>query len=174
MVRFFFIFFIMISFFSCNRKRIEFNDYDSIILNYNQTDFSDFRDVFISIRDKGVVEVTYMLGKSEANLPLYFVKYNTITNTIVDINKEMLKKANVDGYFSNKKIISLIKKTRKLGFKLISVDKSNNVFINPYSVNSPAILLRLNDTVFKEEIYKGYIYKHYQGKWYLRKGVSGK
>ncbi|WP_312300654.1 hypothetical protein [Chryseobacterium sp.] len=153
-------------FYSCQNSKTQ--DIDSVISKYDDTDFSVFKGAFIAIRQRNSSETTYMLGDSEGNNPLYFIEYDEMTNKIILINNSILKKAKIPDYFSNEEIEKLITYFRKYDFVLLSVDKDNNVFINPFEINSPALLIRFNKLPNTEKIKKGYAYKQYTGNWYLK------
>lgn len=153
-------------FYSCQNSKKQ--DIDSVISKYNNFDFSDFKGSFIAIRQKNSSETTYMLGDSEGNKPLYFIEYDEISGKIILINNSILKKTKVPDYFSNEEIKKLITLFRKYDFVLLSVDGDDNVFINPFEINSPALLIRFHKLPNTERVKKGYPYKQYKGNWYLK------
>lgn len=153
-------------FYSCQNSRTQ--DIDFVISKYDDTDFSVFKGSFIAIRQKNSSETTYMLGDSDGNKPLYFIEYDEITDKIILINNLILKKTKIPDYFSNKEIEKLITNFRKYDFALLSVDEDHNVFINPFDINSPALLIKFYKLPNKERVIKGYPYKQYKGNWYLK------
>ncbi|MGB6084915.1 hypothetical protein [Moheibacter sp.] len=157
-------------FLSCSQgEKVNKNEIDSFIEKYNLTDFSEFKDSFVAIRQKNRNEVTYLVQKSEGNLPVYFVTYNLYKQDITEINRELLQEMDVADYYTDSQIKHLIDIFRKYDFALLHVDRNNNVFINPNKINSPPTLLRLNVKTNEEFIKKGYVYILYKENWYLRK-----
>lgn len=153
-------------FYSCQNSKKQ--DIDSVISKYNSSDFSNFKGSFIAVREKSISETIYILGDSEGNKPLYFIEYDEIKNKIILINNSILKRMKVPDYFSSEEIKKLISLFRKYDFVLLSVDEDNNVFINPFEINSPALLIRFNKLPNAESVKKGYLYKQYKGNWYLK------
>jgi hypothetical protein len=145
------------------------NDIDSIIKKYDKTDFSFFKNTFVGVREQSRNEITYIIEKSEGNLPVYFITYSTSKESVIDINKTALKERNIGDYFTDEEISGLIENFRKLNLSLLQVDEQENVFINPFKINEPAILLRLANPSDKEEVRKGFVYRHYKDNWYIRK-----
>jgi hypothetical protein len=152
---------------SCQKE--ENTNIDTIIKKYNKTDFSFFKNTFIGIRERNRNEITYIIEKSEGNLPVYFVRYSLNNEKIVKIDRTALERESVKDYFTDTKIFEIIKNFRKFNLSLLEVDEENNVFMNYSKINDPAILLRLAIFSDKKEIRKGYIYKHYEDNWYVRK-----
>lgn len=152
----------------CSCQNSKKQDIDSIISKYNDFDFSNFKESFIAIRQKNNSETIYILGDSEGNKPLYFIEYDEVKGKIVKINKSMLKKAKITDYFNDKEIEKLISHFRKYDIVLLSVDEDNNVFINPFEINSPALLIRFDKLPNTKRLKKGYFYKQYKGNWYLK------
>jgi len=140
---------------------------DKFIEKYQNENFSEFKNTFICVRQNNIIELIYMVGKFEGKLPMYFVTYNIIRSEVTQINKSALKEANIDDYFTDEEIKSLISNFRKYDFYLLGVDTGNNVFINPYNVNSPPYFLRLKTLTNEKSIKKGYIYDQYKNNWYI-------
>lgn len=141
---------------------------DDVVAKYDKEDFSYFQNIFIAIRDAGFNEITYIIQKSEGDLPVYFVVY-TISNGKIDINRTSLEKAKEKDYFTDAKIKEIIEKFRKYDLFLLQVDKSGNVYMNPFRSNEPAVLLRLAQASDRKEIRKGFVFKQYKNHWYIRK-----
>lgn len=141
---------------------------DGVIAKYDKEDFSYFNNIFIAIRNAGFNEITYIIHKSEGDLPVYFVKYTKI-NGKMEINRTLFEKAKKKDYFTNAKIKEIIENFRKYDLLLLQVDKSGNVYMNPFRSNEPAKLLRLAHPSNQKEIRKGFVYKHYKNQWYIRK-----
>ncbi|UZT99836.1 hypothetical protein ODZ84_09850 [Chryseobacterium fluminis] len=154
-----------ISLYSCQNSRN--TDIDSVISKYDNHNFSLFKGSFIAIRQEYPTEIIYIIGDLEGNKPLYFVHYNAVQNSITKINNSLLQKYNMDDYFDKEKINKLIINFRKYNFKLLSVDENDNVFINPFEINSPAILLKVPKASGVERIRMGYFYKKYKANWYI-------
>lgn len=158
------LFFIM----SCQNE-IKNDDIDTVINKYDKTDFSLFKNTFIGIRERNGNEIVYIIEKAEGNLPVYFVKYSISKGSIIDINKTALEEKNIEDYFTSKEIYSIIQNFRELDLSLLKVDKEGNVFMNPFKINEPAILLRLANPSANKEVRRGYVYNHYKNNWYIRK-----
>ncbi|WP_241330562.1 hypothetical protein [Chryseobacterium arthrosphaerae] len=88
----------------CSCQNSKKQDIDSIISKYNDSDFSNFKESFIAIRQKNNSETIYMLGDSEGNKPLYFIEYDEVKGKIVKINKSMLKKQKLQIILTIKKL----------------------------------------------------------------------
>lgn len=156
---------------SCRRSddNISKKDIDAFITKYQNVDFSEFRNYFIAIRQITITgEIIYIVSKTEEDLPPYFVHFNKLRKKAIEIDNSLLIERGYKAYFKNREIKRLIIKFHKYGFHLLGVDMDNNVFINPFQVNSPAILLRLNKSINKDTIIKGYNYIRYKDNWYLR------
>tara|TARA_R110001592_G_scaffold60338_3_gene183390 strand:+ start:1748 stop:2263 length:516 start_codon:yes stop_codon:yes gene_type:complete len=158
--------------FSC-QKEVKNSDIDTAIEKYGETDFSYFDNTFIGIREKNRSVVTYIVGKSEGDLPVYFVRYSVGNDDVIEIDKTALVKKNVEDYFTSIRIQKLIENFRKFNLSLLEVDKDGNLFINPFQINEPAVLLRLAKPSNNKEIKKGFVYKHYTDRWYTRKNSKG-
>lgn len=161
-----FLFLSCVVLYSCQNSKKQ--DIDSVVAKYNKSDFSVFKKSLVAIRQKNSSETIYMVGDSEGNKPLYFVDYDEIKDKIITINKSMLEKSKVSDYLSNEEIEKLITSFRKYDFVLLSVDEDNNVFINPFEINSPALLIRFDKLPKKGRVKKGYLYKKYSGNWYVK------
>ncbi|MDR2123178.1 MAG: hypothetical protein LBP34_08645, partial [Flavobacteriaceae bacterium] len=144
-------------------------DIGSFIEKYQNEDFSEFRGASIAIRQGRFNETRYMVTKIGSNLPVYFVIYNEFKDSIEKINKSLLQKEKINDYFTDEEIKNLINNFRRYDFGLLGVDNEGNVLINPFEINSPAILLRVSKQTGEKEIRKGYVFKHYKGNWYIRK-----
>jgi hypothetical protein len=140
---------------------------DSFIKKYQAESFSEFKNVFISIRQTSLSSTSYILQKSEGNLPVYIVTYNESTNEITEVSNSELRAKKISDYFSRNQITSFIKKFRYYKFCLLSVDSQENVFINPFYPNNPATFLRISKTSSLEtsKISGNYIY--YKDNWYV-------
>ncbi|MFY7936925.1 MAG: hypothetical protein ACOVOQ_06095 [Flavobacterium sp.] len=153
---------------SC-QKKLKQNDFEIVINKYDKTDFSFFKNTFIAIRERSRSEIIFIIGKSEDNLPVYFVNYSINKDRIIEINKRALKEKNIEDYFSDNEINKLIVNFKKLDLSLLKVDKDGNVFINPFDINEPAVMLRLENLSNKKEIRKGFVYSQYKNNWYIKK-----
>lgn len=150
---------------SCQRKQ-NINK-DDFIEKYQIEDFSKFSNSFIAIRSKGIQEVTYMIHEFGSNLPTYFVTYNCLTNSIINIDNTMLKEEGIDDYYTEKEISDLIIEFRKYDFYLLGSDNEGNVLINPYEINQPAFYLRSSKLDISDTIRMGYVYERYKDNWYI-------
>jgi hypothetical protein len=151
----------------CGRKH-ELNS-DQFIEKYNNTDFSFFIDVFISIRSSTETHIIYFIHQFGGNEPGYFVTYSLLNDSISEINKEQLLKANVKDYFTDDEIGSYINEFRKYDFFLLGVDKDSNVFINPYKAQSPPYFLRTKELKSDDTLRMGYVYDRYKSNWYTNR-----
>lgn len=165
----------VLALFSCNQKsnnrmtsEEKTNNIDLFIKKYNQTDFSEFKNAFVTIRQKDHNEVIYLIHKFENSLPVYFVTYDLQQNSITNINRDLLKKSGIEDYYTDETISNLVYSFQKYDFGLLGVDSNNNVFINPFEINTPAVLLRLSSKTNEKQLKKGYTYTHYKDNWYLR------
>ena len=136
---------------------------DDVIKKYNKVDFSVFKNKFIAIRSTNLLYTTFIINDTSPNWP-YFVKYNNFTKKI--IKKWSKGNSNID--FTEKQIKQMIDRLKKLKLFLIKVDKDNNVFINPYNINSPPLFLRVNKYNNIDTIKKGFIFIHYKNNWYIK------
>ncbi|SIR28272.1 HSF-type DNA-binding [Mucilaginibacter lappiensis] len=151
------------------KKRVTKDVVDNFIKKYHAESFSEFKNVFISIRETNGSSSSYILQKNAGNLPVYVVTYNENTNEIVEVNNSRLRAKKVDDYFTSNQITSFIKKFRYYKFCLLSVDAQGNVFINPFYPGNPAIFLRISKTPSLEisKISGDYIY--YKDNWYVNR-----
>lgn len=156
---------LQLTFTSCDNPKGQ--DIDAFIAKYTGEDFSMFRGVSIFQRSAGMTHIMYGIGLSGAKKPLYFVEYNLIRQKVTTINNKLVKEAGYNDYLTNKQIEKYITDFRRYNFYLLSVDDSNNVFVNPYSANSPALLMRMNYATGEKIVRKGYVYELYKGEWYL-------
>ncbi|MBN8787627.1 MAG: hypothetical protein J0I84_11095 [Terrimonas sp.] len=165
-----FIYFI-VSLFSCSNHNTPISDktIDEFIAKYNSVKFDEIKGISISQRSRNTNEVVYVIGKSEGNLPVYFVTYDLQKGNINTINKSNLEKSKVPDYFTSEEISNAVKTIRKYDFYFLSVDSSENVYINPFYINEPAYLLRLKMVTGDSIVRKGYVYELYKENWYLNK-----
>ena len=155
------------AFLSCdNRKEA---DIDTFIVKYAREDFSFFRGISIFQRSAGINDIIYGIGLSGAEKPLYFVEYDLIQEEVTTINNILVKEAGYNDYLTNQQIEKYISNFRRYKFYLLSVDDSNNVFVNPYSANSPALLMRMHHANGEKIVRKGFVYELYKGNWYLNR-----
>lgn len=153
---------------SCKSDGIEKTQIDEFIKKYQDESFDSFKDVFVAIRGSNtLLNNIYIVSKCGGNLPVYFVTYNFVTNSITEINKSALTNSNVKDYFTEKEINTIITNFRKYDFYLLGVDSDGNVFINPFKTNAPAYFLKLKDVSNQKKIKKGYVYTHYKNNWYI-------
>lgn len=164
---------LMVVCFSCREIRNDHVDngkLNSFISSYDKTDFTKFKNAFIGIRQKKGKDITYIIQNITKNLPVYLVTYDEVRNVIIKIDRTALAKSNIEDYYTEEEIGGLIQSFRKYDFALIQVDSNDNVFINPWEINTPALLLRLNEFPPKEDtVRKGYVYKKYKDNWYIKK-----
>jgi hypothetical protein len=155
---------------SCsNRTPTTNDDIDSFILKYENENFTIFKGVSISFRDRDTKEYIYMVAKQGGNFPCYVVHYSKSKNKVINIDDKLLQQRNVTSYFSESKINELMQKFITYNVQNLSVDSNENVFISPFfGENSPA-LLRLSKSTNEKEIKKGTIYKLYKEYWYISK-----
>lgn len=157
-----FVIFIIVLILSCNKdNNSEFTS------TYNKTDFNYFKNKTIYFRSSDLNYDIYFLSKKEGNFTPYFINYNKITGNL-KIDRSLLIKNKEKDYFTDKEIKETFKKFINLNFYLLSVDKNENVYINPYETNAPASFLRINDKeTIDPVIFK--IFKKYNEKWYIRR-----
>jgi hypothetical protein len=162
---------ILISFFiglfSCTNNNVTNEDIDKFISKYQNEDFENLKGISIFQRSGGVNEIVYGIGKYQENKPLYFVEFNTRRKSITKINKTLLEKENIQDYLTEFEIKNAIAIIRKYDFFLLTVDSTENVFINPFTANAPAYFLRLKVETGDSIIKKGYVYKLYKKNWYI-------
>lgn len=152
---------------SCSNRNITNDDIDKFISKYQNENFSNLKGISIFQRSSGVNEIVYGIGKYQENKPLYFVEFNTLRKSITKINKTLLEKDSIQDYLTEFEIKNAIATIRKYDFFLLTVDSSENVFINPFVANTPAYFLRLNEKTGDSIIRKGYVYKLYKDNWYI-------
>ena len=140
-------------------------DIKDVVEKFDHETFSDFNGFFVSIRQRVGINTIYILQKD--NLPVYFITYNNLTNSITEINDSLLKKQNAKNYLLPEEINYKIKKFRQYGFMLLSVDKFNNVFIDPFHINNTPVLLRLDNSSNLKMIKRSPYYHHYKNNWYM-------
>lgn len=120
-------------------------------------------------RSRNGDEIIYGVSRTGENKPPYFVEYSISRQSIIAVNKSLLEKGSVIDYLTVGEITKAVKIMRRCDFFLLSVDSSGNVFINPFSANSPAYFLRLNVPTKDTVIRKGYVYEHYKENWYINR-----
>ncbi|MGJ1448748.1 hypothetical protein ACR79S_20280 [Sphingobacterium spiritivorum] len=166
------LFFMLIVFFvTCRRitpKKIEINEINAFISKYETVDFNEFKGAFIAIRQRNLNSIIYIVQNISKDYPIYIVKYDLLKDTISEIDRTALKKKDTEDYYTQKEISKLICNFRKYNFALLKVDSNNNVFINPWQIGDPAILLRMREESAKETIKIGFVYKKYNNRWYIR------
>jgi hypothetical protein len=140
---------------SSNNTAITDKDVDEFISKYNEAQFDAVKNISIAQRSRNVDEIVYVVGKSEGSLPVYFVTYDLQKKSITAINKNNLEKSKVQDYFTRDEISNAVNAIRKFGFYFLSVDSSENVYVNPFYVNEPAYLLRLKALTEDSTVRKG-------------------
>ena len=155
--------------FSCQNsgKTISKHFIDDFIEKYQTENFLEFKNVFISIRQKDLTSTTYILEKSEGGLPVYFVTYNDWTNEISGVNNSQLKEQKLNDYFTKRQITFLINRFRQMNFCLLGVDINGNVFINPFYPNNPAFFLRLSKISKLKPSKLSGDFRQYKDSWYV-------
>jgi hypothetical protein len=158
-----------VSFSSCHNKRITNEDIDKFISKYNDSSFSELKNITVIQRSKSVNEVVYVVGKFSGNLPVYFATFDLAKGKVISINKNNLEKTSTKEYLTENEIFEAINVIRQYDFYLLSIDSSENVFANPFHPNEPPYLLRLKVATGDSIIRNGYVYELYKENWYLNK-----
>lgn len=151
----------------CSSRNINRNNIDDFVLKYNDVRFKDLKDITVAQRSKDINEIVYIVGRYTGNQPVYFVTYNTFNKEITSVNKSNLEKSKVKDYLTQSEIINAVEIVSNHGFYLLSVDSSENVFINPFHPNEPPFFLRLKILTGDSIIKMGYVYKLYIDNWYI-------
>lgn len=155
----------IISFF-CTSCKVN-KDYDSFIDKYQNYNFSLYKNTNITYRDSYDTTNIYVLTNKVGNKPVYFIHYDKAKKLITEIDRKMLKKANIPDYYTDEQIKIIIDDFIKYDFYILGCDEEGNVYINPYKSNTPPFFLRLKDKKSKETIKMGFTYKHYKRNWYI-------
>lgn len=154
---------------SCTNKGVTNKDIDEFIAKYKEVKFSEINNITITQRNSDASEVVYVVGKFGGNTPVYFATFDLGKETVTNINKTNLEKTKTKEYLTDIEIANAVNTIRKYDFYLLSVDSSENVFVNPYYANEPPYLLRLKVATGDSIIRKGYVYKLYKENWYINK-----
>lgn len=153
---------------SCHYKTISPKTLDDFTKRYQNERFSKFKNTAIFIRSEDFINTIYVIDKGDGkNLPVYFVTYNKWLNKITEINNKMLKEQGIPDYFTSTQIASIINNLRMYKFSLLCVDAQNNIFINPFYINNPAVFLRMDkgSHIDFKKVSGNFI--HYKGNWYV-------
>lgn len=164
-------FMVIVFFVGCERnskKKLETKEINTFISKYETVDFTEFKNAFVAVRQRNLKNIVYIVQNVSKNDPVYIVTYDQFRDTITDIDRTALEKKGIENYYSQKEISRLILNFRKYDFALLQVDSNNNVFINPWHIGEPAILLRLNEDTTNETVKIGFVYKKYNNRWYMR------
>ena len=150
-------------------KAISKNVIDTFIKKHQAESFLEFKNTIIFIRQETLLSTLYVIHRYEGNSPVYFVTYNKIKNEITEIDDSLLKKLKVPDYFTAREITSLIKRFRSYEICMVGVDMQENVFINPFYPNNPAVFLRMSkhSQLNISKIQGNYV--HYKDRWYVDK-----
>ncbi len=154
---------------SCTNKGISKNDIDKFISKYQGENFDAIKGMSVFERSRSGDEIVYGVSMLGEGKPPYFVEYSISRKSVIKINKSLLTKASVTEYLTADEIARAINTITEYGFFLLSVDSSRNVFINPFSSNSPAYFLRLNVLTGDSVVRKGYVYEQYRNNWYINR-----
>lgn len=150
-----------------SNKAISRKVIDDFIKNHQSESFLEFKNKVIFIRQETLLSTIYILHKYEGNKPVYFVTYSKLKNEVTEIDNSMLKKEKVPDYFTVREITSLVKRFRAYKFCMVGVDLQENVFINPFYPNNPAVFLRKsNHSQLNISKMQGN-YVHYNAYWYI-------
>lgn len=152
---------------SCSNASMTENDIDGFLSKFQNENFDNLKGISIFQRSKGINEIVYGVGRYGENKPLYFVEFNTLRKSITNINRSLLIQDSIPDYLTDNEINKAVNEIRKYDFFLLSVDSSNNVFINPYRPNEPAYYLRLSVNTNDSIVRKGYVFNHYKDNWYI-------
>lgn len=152
---------------SCSNGSMKENDIDGFISKFKNENFNNLKGISIFQRSKGVNEIVYAVGRYGENKPLYFVEFNTSQKRIKNISRSLLIQNSIPDYLTDNEITNAVNEIRKYDFYLLSVDSSENVFINPYRPNEPAYYLRLSENISDSIVRKGYVFNHYKDNWYI-------
>jgi hypothetical protein len=153
----------------CQKGKVDDNKMksliDTVIQRYDKEDFAQFKNITIVVKSANPLFVVY--GLKQGNYPFYFITYYLNSNKPSDINRALLEKMKVKDYFTDSEINNFIMLSKKYDFAHLFVDSSNNVIINPFVINDPPMLLRLDKFSIEKQITMGYLYKHYKDNWYV-------
>lgn len=151
---------------SCLNNKTHAN-IDRFISEFENEDFSRFKNIFITRKSKNLNTAVYILIKTNSNLPAYIITYDLTKNRIREIDHSMLAKAGIADYFTDVQLADYIEAFRKYDFYAMSVDADGNVYMNPFHANQPVCLMRITTSSPHNMIQKGYLYEQYKGRWYL-------
>lgn len=157
-------FFILI--YGCKTTGVH-DDIDRLIVQFDHHDFGIPPDASILLRSSLFFEEQYVVGKFEGNRPMYFVTYNTITNSISKIDSSMLLRLHEQRYFSKEELTNLVNSIRNYGFFMLSSTAAGDILLNPFVYDSPPLLYRTKVRIESDTIRNGYIYKRYKDNWYI-------
>lgn len=163
--------YLIILFFSCcnNNSRITQEHIDKIVSEYDNVSFNEICDISVSERSRGLNSLTYIVGKGEGNLPVYFVTLDPVKKNIIDVNSTNLKRLNIKEYLSREEISKAINVAIKYGFYFFAKDSAGNIYINPFYPDEPPYFLRMSTAIGDSIVKKGYVYELYREKWYINK-----
>jgi len=155
---------------ACQGHNNQISDIDKAIAKYEQTDFSELKNMSIYFRSRGrhLNSSIYFINKSKVSCSPYAVEVDNLDKSIVEIKNHLVISSCGEDYLTPETIEAALKKYFALNLYLVIVDSEGNVFINSFQANRPANLLRLAKESGEREIKKDYVYKHYKGRWYLK------
>lgn len=149
---------------SCQKKYVAIEE---VIERFDDVDFSSLRGKAIHFRSGGHSRETgiYFVFSDSVNCAPYAVEYSRMSDSIVNIDSNLVV-AHCEGCrISEGEIRSAMKRFIRYGVVFLHVDHEGNVFINPDSQDSPRYLrisLYTHPSQFSE-------YRLYRDHWYVRR-----
>ena len=142
-------------------------DIDSVIMKYDNTDFSSLKGFSIHFRSAGHQSNTsiYFVDSYGWECPPYAVEFNDHNKTIVNINNGLVLKKCKQDYLSKEKITQVLEAYAQYNLLLLQVDNDGNVYINPDRMDRATLLRKSTGSTPKDLA----LFKHYKGNWYIRK-----
>ncbi|HRE52055.1 MAG TPA: hypothetical protein PK339_11575 [Flavitalea sp.] len=166
--------FFLLGFCSCSNDSVTNREIDKVISQYDSVNFNNIKGTSILQRSGTPNEIVYVIDRFGENKPPYFVTFNISRQSITEVNRNLLERDSMSDYLTESEIANAVHTIRKYGFYLLSVDSSENVFINPFYADEPAYLLRLKSATGDSIVRMGFVYKLYRENWYLNDNAMPK
>ncbi|AWA30146.1 hypothetical protein HYN48_08665 [Flavobacterium magnum] len=152
---------------SCH-KETDFTQIDAAIKKYDTVDFSALKNTYVGYRGRDeTANLMLMVAKFDLSCPAYIATVYPKTKELTAVDEHLIKESDKDcqPYFTKQQIAQYSKAFLKYDAKVIGVDASGNVYINPAAQDAPNLLRKVDGSTPKDLA----DFKKYKGNWYLRK-----
>jgi hypothetical protein len=138
---------------------------ETVISDYDKTDFTNLKGKSIYIRNRDLHSITYFVNVFDGTCGPYIVEYSSNNNKIVSVRNNLVLSTRGKDFLTNNEIYAIVKIFAQYKLMLLQVDEDGNVYMNEASQGSPNLLRKVPNKSPKNIS----LFRHYRGNWYVRK-----